>query len=393
MHRIGYLVPEFPSQTHIWMWREIVAMREHGADVRIVSTRRPPLESCRHAFAGEARETTHYLFPPRVGAVLSGLASMPSAMGYVSRRCESGWRDRLRVLFLSSCACDLLIWSKRFRIRHIHSHSCADAAHVVAMCRAMGGPEYSLTLHGDLPVYGVDHRAKMGRAKFVATAGEHLIDSVVREAGVDPRRVFSNPMGVDTDRFVDLERRQSDPGRIRLLTVARLHRCKGHVLALRAARRLMEQGIDVRYTLAGDGPHRDEIESEVKSIGLVDRVDLLGSVSEDRVLDLMQTHDVFVLSSIGAGEAAPVGVMEAMSCGMPVVCSRIGSTPQMIEDGRTGVLVDQADVDGLVTALLRLARDVKLREAIGREARAYARAHFDSRAGAERLLSRISSED
>ena len=74
--KLGYLVPEFPSQTHIIFWREISLLRETGFPVVIYSTRRPPPGSCQHGFAGAAEAETHYAFPPLVASAFT-LATRP----------------------------------------------------------------------------------------------------------------------------------------------------------------------------------------------------------------------------------------------------------------------------------------------------------------------------
>jgi glycosyltransferase involved in cell wall biosynthesis len=389
MPTLGYLIPEFPGQTHVWMWRELVALRAAGADVRVVSTRRPPPDACRHEFADEARRTTHYLYPPAVTAVLGRPLGMLRACSYLLGLGESSIKQKAKYVGLAACAADLTSWSKRHGIGHVHAHSCGDAAHVVAMSAAMGGPTYSLTLHGDLPVYGSDHRSKMRQARFVATAGEHLIPPVVQQAGVEPARAWSNPMGTDTDRFVDNGRRSPAAGRLQLLTVARLHRCKGHVYALEAVRRVIDRGVEVHYTLAGSGPHEQEIRQDVARLGLDAAVTFLGSVGEATVIDLLQTHDAYLLTSIGLGEASPVGVMEAMSCQCVALCSNIGSTASMIQHDTDGIVVGQGDVDAIEAALLRLAADPALRRRLGAAARTKAVQRFDSRTLALKLLERI----
>lgn len=387
MSSLGYLVPEFPGQTHIWMWREIVALRNAGVDVKLVSTRRPADDACRHDFADEARRITHYLYPPRFMSMIQNVFRIPKTLGYVAGLKESSASQKLKILGLIACAADLARWARANNVSHIHCHSAGDAAHVVAMANALSGVNYSITLHGDLPVYGVDHKSKFGRAKFIATAGEHLIEPVVA-LGIDRSRVFSNPMGTDTNRFIDAGRRDPKAGRLKMLTVARLHRCKGHVFAFQAMRKLLDSGLDIRYTLAGDGPHRSEIVADIARLKLQDRIDVLGSVGENDVIGLMQSHDCFLLTSIGVGEAAPVGVMEAMSTGLPVVSSIIGSTAHMISDGQTGFLTRQEDVDGIARALTMLANDLELRKQIGARAREHAVANFDSKVSALRLWDR-----
>ncbi|HQY87236.1 MAG TPA: glycosyltransferase family 4 protein [Tepidisphaeraceae bacterium] len=387
MPSLGYLVPEFPGQTHIWMWREIVALRNAGVDVKLVSTRRPADDACRHDFAAEARRLTHYLYPPRMTPMLKRIIRTPSIVRYVNSLKESSIKQKLKITGLATCAADLAQWARANDVYHIHCHSAGNAAHVVAMANALSGVNYSITLHGDLEVYGVDHRSKFGKAKFIATAGEHLIEPVVA-IGIDRAKVFSNPMGTDTNRFIDAGKRDPQANRLKLLTVARLHRCKGYIYAFEAMRHLLDSGMDIHYSLAGDGPHKAEIIADIERLKLTDRIDVLGSVGETGVIDLMQTHDAFLLTSIGVGEAAPVGVMEAMSTALPVVCSIIGSTAHMIQDGRTGFLTKQEDIDTITRVLTMLGNDVELRKRIGNAAREYAIANFDSKVSALRLLAR-----
>lgn len=389
MSALGYFVPEFPNQTHIWMWREIVALRRAGVRVRLISTRRPGVDACRHAFAEEARGETTYVYPPGVADGWGALLRGGRVLRYAMSLDESGAKEKMRAVVLSMCAMKMCAWAKREGVGHVHVHSAADAAHVAALAERMGGPGFSVTLHGDLEVYGRDHGKKFARAAFIATAGRHLIDSVVK-LGVDPARVMSLPMGVETDTFTPRAwGEEAHDGVLRLVTVARLHRCKGHVHTFEAMRRLLDEGILVEATLVGEGPHRSEIEADVSRLGLGERVKLTGSLGEAGVREAMGRADAFVLTSVGAGEASPVGVMEAMSSGLPVVVSVIGSTPDMVRDGVDGFLVRQGDVDGIARALRALSEDRAMRRRMGERARERAVEQFDAGVGAMRLLEAI----
>ncbi len=393
MPALGYLIPEFPGQTHIWMWREIRVLREAGVNVKIISTTRPPASACQHDFAAAGRSETHYLYPPSIAAGLIVPLTRPAgawrAARYVGGLSQSSLGKKFRTLAMSPCAADLVRFASRNDIAHVHAHSCADAAHICAMAHAISGLTYSLTLHGDLPVYGTDHASKMRQATCITTDGPHLVKQIVEQVGIDESKLMSNWMGVNTDVFIDAGRRKPEPRRLRLITVARLHRCKGHVHALRAMRTLIDEGIDIRYVLAGAGPHREEIIDEIRDLKLTDRVELLGTRGEADVLEELQRADVFVLPSVGIGEAGPISVMEAMSTGLPVVASVIGATPQMIDDGRSGLLTPQADESSIAAALRKLANDLPLRAAVGAAARQHAVANFDSGRTAIRLLDLI----
>ncbi len=391
--RIGYFVPEFPSQTHAFFWREVEALRRLGVEVHLLSSRRPAPGACRHAFAETAAAETHYVFPPHWLGAMTALVLRPvrtlRALGYVASLRESSLKKRLLYTGLLLSAADLLRHARWLGLEHIHVHSCADAAHVAALCRLLGGPPYSLTLHGDLPVYGTDHARKMAAAEFVACVTTPLQQQVVQQVGKPAERVPVLWMGVDTDRFRDEGTRSAETPRLHLVTVARLNPMKGHCHALAAMHTALGRGCDLRYTIAGEGPHRPEIEETIRRLGLTDRVTLTGTMSEEAVLKLLREVDAFVLSSVGLGEAAPVSVMEAMACGLPVVCSIIGGTPDMITHGVDGLLVPQKDEQALADAFVLLAQNPQERRRLGQAARARAERDFDTRQTARRLLEAI----
>ncbi len=387
-------MPEFPGQTHAFFWREVRAIRQMGRDVVLFSTRRTPARDGEHAFAAEARAQTRYVFPPRWLDVLccyrQNRDAWQDACGYLnSLTPRRGIRGRLRLRGLLWSAATLAAEANRRGIDHLHVHSCADAAHLAALSYRLGGPTYSLTLHGDLPVYGTDHAQKFADAVLVTPVTRALQEQVRESVGLDADRTPVVWMGVDTDKFRDAGRRAYEAGRLKLLSVSRLNVNKGHAYALRAVRCLLDEGLDIRYRIVGDGEHRDRVEREVARLRLADRVELTGSVSEDRVLAFMQEADCLVLPSVGLGEAAPVVVMEAMACGLPVIASIIGGTPEMIDDGVEGFLVPQADENALIDRMRTLANEPETRRRLAAAARNRAAALFDHRQMAGRLIEQI----
>lgn len=386
---LGYLVPEFPGQTHAFFWREIAALEEAGMPVSIYSTRRPVAGLCPHDFASQAAGRTTYLFPPRPGPIASRVLAHPQrlakAMAYVAGLDETSRKGKARLLALLPSAAMLVDDARRRGVTHLHIHSCADAAHLGALAHILGDLPYSLTLHGDLLVYGTDHAAKMKRARFVAAVTRPLARQIAEASPGTKAPVIW--MGVDCDRFTP------GPGKnnpvFTVATVARLNHAKGHRFFLRAMARLRDQGIPVHYKIAGDGPERDGIVAEIRDLKLQEQVEMLGSLDEAAILGLLQKVDALALTSIGKGEAAPVTVMEAMACGLPVVCSIIGGTPDMIEDGKDGFLVGQEDIAAIADITAQLNADRGLRQRIGGAARLSALSKFDHRANARRLQDQI----
>jgi len=402
---LGILIPEFPTQTHVFFWREVRALEQLGVSVSLLSTKKPR-DKCPHPFAVEAAARTHYLFPPGAAAARElaaharGLAPAARYLGSIDRELNgasrgvagirrSAMRQARHAVYLAAAG-ELLGQARKSKIDHVHVHSCADAAHVVALSELLGGPSFSLHLHGDLPVYGRDHQQKMARALFVAAAAKPMQQQVVDQVGLSEDRTCTMIMGVNTERFTPAPERTGERP-FRLITIGRLANCKGHKHALHALRNLMDRdpGLDIRYQIVGEGPERGAIEAEIAALRLGERVELTGSLGEDEIRARLQQADAFVLSSVGIGEASPVAVMEAMASGVPVICSIIGGTPDMIDDGVDGLLVAQEDEAGLSNSIRRLYDDTGFRNQLGRAARLRAERQFDAKRRAEVLLATI----
>lgn len=386
--RIGVLIPEFPTQTHIFFWREVVALRRIGVTVDLLSTRKPK-EACPHDFGRDAALETHYLYPPdlRLASSSLGWRGLGRIVSYIASLSTS---SRARALALVVCAADLAAYARRRGIDHVHVHSCADSSHIAAMSFLLSGLSYSVHVHGDLAVYGTDHAQKMAHAAFVGVAAQPLVAQVVERAGVPRERAFRMIMGVDVSRS-GRRTRAATAGPLHLVSVSRLALCKGHVFALEAVRRLQDSGIDVRYSIAGHGPDRDAIEADIARLRLQRCVTLVGPLSEAGVRALLMTADIFLLTSVGLGEASPVAVMEAAACGVPSICSRIGGTADMIESGVDGILVAQQDVEGISNAIRTLdtERDELVR--MGGAARQRAEREFDSTVLARNFVATVQS--
>ena len=185
------------------------------------------------------------------------------------------------------------------------------------------------------------------------------------ETGIPAGRFVVLRSGVDTSRF----RPSADPrpnGRLVLGSVGRLDPVKAHDVLIDAFDRVLMGGRrDLELRLMGDGPCRPALERLVQQRGLAGRVRLLGTA--DDIPDQLRQLDLFVLPS--RREARPTSIMEAMASGLPVVATRVGSVPAMVAVGRTGLLVNPGDAEGLAEALATLVDDPSLRGRMAIEGR------------------------
>ena len=176
---------------------------------------------------------------------------------------------------------------------------------------------------------------------------------------------------------------------MRLVTVARLVEKKGVAYALQAVARLLRQGTNVSYVIAGDGPLRPDLERLIQDLRLDARVRLLGWVDGEQISRLLKDAHVLVAPSVtaedGDQEGIPNVLKEAMATGMPVVSTWHGGIAELVEDGVSGFLVAERDVDALTDRLAYLADHVETWPALGRAGRTKVERQFDI----ERLNDRL----
>lgn len=158
----------------------------------------------------------------------------------------------------------------------------------------------------------------------------------------------------------------------RVIVVANLRRVKGLDVLVDAASQVVRRFPDARFQLVGSGPELGSITARAAAAGLGDRLACLGA--RDDVPSLLAESDIFVLPS--RSESLPNSVLEAMASGLPIVASAVGGIPEVIEDGRTGVLVPAGDPHALAEALGRVMADASFASRLGAAARAEAEARY-----------------
>jgi L-malate glycosyltransferase len=156
-----------------------------------------------------------------------------------------------------------------------------------------------------------------------------------------------------------------DDDELLFMTVANLRPEKGYDVLLEAAKAIADCALPIRIAAVGRGPLNDALHARHVELGLGDRFQFLGQ--RDDVLQLLAAADAFVLAS--HHEGLPVALMEATSVGLPIVASRVGGIPQVLEDEVDALLVPPGDPDILAQAMKRLASDPELRDRLGRQAK------------------------
>ncbi|HYO74412.1 MAG TPA: glycosyltransferase family 4 protein [Archangium sp.] len=216
----------------------------------------------------------------------------------------------------------------------------------------------------------VVNQATMVRVHSLAGVSEHVRIKEGRRFGLHPHRSRTIFTGVDTRRFHP-RARPHPGGPVELITVANLVENKGVHHLLGALGRLRSPR--VRLRVVGDGPAQQSLRALAVRLGLAHQTEFLGLRND--VHELLGTSDICIQPALA--EAFGLTVAEAMACGCAVVASRVGGIPELIQHGRTGLLVEPGDEAGFATALERLLDDPVLRRQLGEAARQRACESFE----------------
>jgi Glycosyltransferase len=203
--------------------------------------------------------------------------------------------------------------------------------------------------------YRLVRRAYRPFVNHYVALSHHLNDYLERAVGVPRERISQTYNGVDTEHFRPADTRLPIPGcpfgaidEWLIGWVGRMEGVKDPLNLARAFIRASERSDRLRLVLVGDGALRADLENVFKTAGLLDRVWFAGERKD--VADIMRGLDCFALPSLAEGISNTI--LEAMASRLPVVATRVGGNPELIESGMTGVLVPRASSDALADALL-----------------------------------------
>ena len=254
----------------------------------------------------------------------------------------------------------------------IHAHYAVPHATAAVLARDMvhsaQRPVVVTTLHGtDVTLVGLNRaylrttQYSIERSDVVTAVSHYLADYTNREMGVRaPIRVIPN--AVDHERFrpaqapapgrPDPRQRFAHPDEKLLVHISNFRPVKRVENVIRVFEQV-SQHLGARLLMVGDGPDRPAAVALASELGLTGRVSFLGSFP--RIEDVLGVSDLFLLPSVK--ESFGLSALEAMASGVPVVASRIGGLPEVVEDGVSGRLLEPGDVDGMAAAAIELLSD------------------------------------
>jgi colanic acid/amylovoran/stewartan biosynthesis glycosyltransferase WcaL/AmsK/CpsK len=372
------IVYEFPCRSETFVLGQIRGLIELGCDMRIFADNRDPVTKSQ-------RDDEETSLLDRVSYFGLPLKQLRETVGRVRSRypvtVESGsvHRPARRLHETAQAGLRLRLEARAFgrnaKFDIIHAHFGPNGVRAVRLRRmgSVAGPVLT-------SFYGYDVSRHWSRAGYeqLFSEGErftalsnHMRDSLVA-LGCPAERTIIHRLGVDVGRFRMKSRTENS--RLELISVARLIPKKGIEYALRAVAALTHRKIAVRYTVVGGGPLRDRLEKLANDLKLGDAVVFAGPQPQSAIVQMLQRSDVLLAPSVtaidGDAEGTPVAILEAQSCGIPVVSTLHAGIPEVVENGRSGFLVPEADVAAMAARIEELSESRSLRQEMGDAGRA-----------------------
>ncbi|MEW5829394.1 MAG: glycosyltransferase [Chloroflexota bacterium] len=274
---------------------------------------------------------------------------------------------------------------RRERPDVVHTHLFKSDFHGRLAARLAGVPVIVSTLHNchnwaRNPVLGRTYGLTARFADEIIAVSDEVRDHAVRYAHLDEKKVTTIPNAIPVERFEDA--RTLGPGIRKELgipmeatvlgIVARLTEQKDHANFLRAAAIIAEAAPGTRFLVAGEGPLRASLADLAASLELAEVVTFTGARKD--IPAIYGAMDVLVFSS--RWEGLPVALLEGMASGLPVIATRVGGIPEVLEHGVGGIIVPPSDPAALAVACLKLIRNPVLGQQMGAAGLAHVKAHY-----------------
>ncbi len=388
--KIGYVLKRFPRLSETFILNELLQLERLGTPLEVYSLIDVAEEESgrpRHLLVEDLKSEVNYLparQPLKKWHVKQGRFAQGEFSKRVLKEICGGEVPPESILLLQAAV--IACMARAQGVDHLHAHFGSDATSVAMLAGRLSGLPFSFTAHAkDIFHSSVNLdllREKIREAQFVVTVSDfnraHLLQLTGESCAEKIVRVYN---GIDLDRFKPKPAASCGPDLI--LAVGRLQEKKGFHHLITACRLLADQEKDFRCEIVGDGPEEKSLTEAIREFGLGECVKLAGPQPQEKLVESFRRATIFVLPCVIGGngdrDALPTALLEAMAAGLPVVSTRLVGIPEIIEHGKSGLLVPPGDADQLSRAILEILRDQKLQQVFGREGRARAEQLFNLR--------------
>lgn len=395
---VVYIFGRFPTVSETFLLREITALARLGLRIYPVALAQPRERVVHEQARPWVEQGVIYRPPLGAAGLWYGNALVPLMM-------PAGWRSaalmalglirryplRAREILVSLLSAAYFAWRlPRSQVGHIHATFASVPATVGVFLAELLGVSYSFACHArDVFTDEASFlELKAQEAEFMVACSEVAYRALQQRVPMHTHsRLHLVRHGLDLARYAPPAGRYNTVPQI--MSAGRLVPKKGFVYLLRAAARLAGRDHEFEMHIFGDGPQEEDLRRLINALQLSHCVHMHGAVPEGEMLQAYRRADLFALASVqgpdGDNEGVPNVLVEALAMQVPVVASRTGGIPELIQDGVTGLLAEPGDHMDLADKMERLLVDEGLRSAVIAAGRLRVEREYDLHRNAARL--------
>lgn len=390
--KIAFIVYEFPCLSETFILNQITGLLDRGHEVDIFAQRKGNYPTM-HADVKDYRllDRTFYLTMPEsarwrflkaiVMATMNFHKNPTAVLKSLNFRKFGGGDASLTLLHKVSP----FLGKGPYAIVHCHFGPNGKLGILLKEIGVTQG-KIITTFHGyDMSSYVKRHGSKtyarlFEKGDLFLPISERWKQELVK-LGCSKNKIVVHRMGVDPHRFRFVRQKPRRSGTVKISTIARLVEKKGVQYGLQAVARILPKHPEIEYTIVGDGPLRDDIENLITRLNLRHTVKLVGRRTQEQIIALINDTDILLAPSVtsedGDQEGIPVVLMEALAHGIPVLSTYHSGIPELVQEGVSGFLVPERDVDFLAKKLEYLLNHQEIWPRLGRAGREHIEKHYD----------------
>jgi len=393
--RIAFIFGQFPVISESFILNQITGVIDRGHEVDIYALQGPPPDQTTvHADVVRYRLLEHTYYPPNrpehhflrplkgYGLLLANLHKQSLSCLQVLDPSKYGKYAKSWLLFYRAIP---FLGQGVYDIIHCQFGTFGPMALMLRQAGLLQGKLITTFRGSDI-------------SRYVQRCGETVYDTLFREGdfflanceffrrkaiqlGCPEDKIVVHGSGIDCSRFAFKPRYFPTDGWVRIATTGRLVEKKGIEYSLRAITQLAQSHPNIEYQIIGDGPLKADFQRLIQDLKIAHQVTLLGWKNQQEIIDILNTCQIFIAPSVTAKDGnqdAPVNTLkEAMAMGLPVISTRHGGIPELVEDGVSGFLTPERDAKAIAEKLGYLIDNPEIWPQMGQAGRARVEELYD----------------
>lgn len=384
--KIAHITTQFPKISETFIMNQVIGLQEAGHEIDIFS-HAPADENITHSIVEEHDliEKTTYTEPPAtylgaVKRVCTSLINKPKRAREIIQSLQYGSDARNRICFLDTL-------ESEYDLYHAHFGWVAENTDFIP---SVFDSPFIISFYGNdagslLKKNPRRYESVWSEADIITVLSYDMKEQIIN-AGAPEKKVVLNPLPINIDNFKFSFTKYNRP--LKIVTVARLTEKKGLKYALRAISQINNE-IDIKYKIAGDGEQRNKLESIIKKENLSNSVELCGWLSQEEIDELLEEAHIFLLpshtASDGDREGTPTALLEAQAKGLPIISTYHAGIPEIVKDKQHGYLCPVIDPDSISKSIMKLVEQNNNWKTMAEDGRDFIKSTHSKKAQTQRL--------